>query len=92
MSELRRDPVMGRWVIIAPERALRTDAIITERPQRHPGPCVFCGGQETLDAHCRSRVGRRLRQPPIALRALRSQIELIGAHPHFDAPHRRRIK
>lgn len=51
MSELRRDPVIGRWVIIAPERALRTDAIITERPKRHPGPCVFCGGQETLDAH-----------------------------------------
>ena len=31
MSELRRDPVMGRWVIIAPERALRPERPRTKR-------------------------------------------------------------
>jgi UDPglucose--hexose-1-phosphate uridylyltransferase len=49
MSELRRDPVMGRWVIIAPERALRPDAMLTQRDERLAGPCVFCGGQEDRD-------------------------------------------
>lgn len=49
MSELRRDPVMGRWVIIAPERALRPDPISTSAQPRADGPCVFCEGQEHRD-------------------------------------------
>jgi UDPglucose--hexose-1-phosphate uridylyltransferase len=49
MSELRRDPVIGRWVIIAPERAQRPDAILTARRERQTGPCVFCDGQEARD-------------------------------------------
>ncbi len=51
MSELRRDPVMGRWVIIAPERALRPENMMLPKQERQPGPCVFCGGQEALDPH-----------------------------------------
>ncbi len=51
MSELRRDPVMGRWVIVAPERAQRAEAILVERRARQPGPCVFCSGQEGFDPH-----------------------------------------
>ncbi|PKO23254.1 MAG: galactose-1-phosphate uridylyltransferase [Chloroflexi bacterium HGW-Chloroflexi-1] len=49
MSELRRDPVIGRWVIIAPERALRPDEIDAPKHARQPGPCVFCSGQESRD-------------------------------------------
>ena len=49
MSEIRRDPVMGRWVIIAPERALRPDPIAPSAQGRQVGPCVFCGGQEDRD-------------------------------------------
>lgn len=49
MSELRRDPVMGRWVIIAPERALRPDPAALATPERKPGPCVFCRGEEHQD-------------------------------------------
>lgn len=51
MSEIRRDPVIGRWVIIAPERAARPDPIPLRLPERSPAPCVFCGGQEGLDPH-----------------------------------------
>jgi UDPglucose--hexose-1-phosphate uridylyltransferase len=51
VSELRRDPVAGRWVIIAPERALREDRMVVPSEERHPGPCVFCGGQEAVDPH-----------------------------------------
>lgn len=49
MSEIRRDPVMGRWVIIAPERGTRPDQVPAVSNGRQPGPCVFCGGQEFLD-------------------------------------------
>ena len=50
MSELRRDAITGRWVIIAPERRLSRDAF------RRPSPvgamdgdlCPFCEGQEAL--------------------------------------------
>lgn len=51
MSEIRRDPVIGRWVIIAPERAARPEPVPLNLPERQPAPCVFCGGQEALDPH-----------------------------------------
>ena len=49
MSELRRDPVMGRWVIIAPERARRPEQTAQPQGERRAGPCVFCEGQEAND-------------------------------------------
>ena len=49
MSELRRDPVMGRWVIIAPERARRPEQAAQPQGERRAGPCVFCEGQEAND-------------------------------------------
>jgi UDPglucose--hexose-1-phosphate uridylyltransferase len=49
VSELRRDPVLGRWVIMAPERGLRPERFVLPKEESDPGPCVFCGGQELLD-------------------------------------------
>ncbi|MHB1845166.1 MAG: galactose-1-phosphate uridylyltransferase [Deltaproteobacteria bacterium] len=48
MSELRRDPVLGRWVILAPERAGRpTDFPASREPPEEPGAlCPFCPGNE----------------------------------------------
>ena len=50
MSELRRDPLLRRWVIIAPER--RAD-LITRRLLRPPvvqeDPCPFCPGNEHMN-------------------------------------------
>ena len=48
MPELRRDPVVGRWVIISTERSRRPSdfASAPVRP-RNIGPCVFCPGQES---------------------------------------------
>lgn len=50
--ELRRDPVTGRWVVIAPERA-RRPVTLTDAEPRHRVevngervPCPFCPGQE----------------------------------------------
>ena len=48
MPELRRDPVVGRWVIISTERSRRPSdfASAPVRPQSAV-PCVFCPGQES---------------------------------------------
>ncbi|MEW6542969.1 MAG: galactose-1-phosphate uridylyltransferase [Nitrospirota bacterium] len=50
MPDLRRDPVVGRWVIISTERAGRPrDFFRTEAPrQTSPALCPFCPGQERL--------------------------------------------
>jgi UDPglucose--hexose-1-phosphate uridylyltransferase len=46
MAELRKDPVLGRWVNIATERVRRpADFRVTPSPPR-PGPCAFCAGHE----------------------------------------------
>jgi UDPglucose--hexose-1-phosphate uridylyltransferase len=48
MPELRKDPVIGRWVIVATERAKRPDQF-TSQLQEGPAekPCPFCQGKET---------------------------------------------
>lgn len=49
MAELRRDPILRRWVIMAPERA---GEIAERRPAVRPdgeGPCPFCPGNEHLN-------------------------------------------
>jgi UDPglucose--hexose-1-phosphate uridylyltransferase len=47
MPELRKDPILGRWVIVATERAKRPDQF-TGKPQEGPSEktCPFCEGNE----------------------------------------------
>jgi len=49
MPELRKDPVIGRWVIIATERARRPDQF-DEIPIEEPSEksCPFCDGKEQM--------------------------------------------
>lgn len=48
--EFRRDPVTGRWVIVAPERSQRPMQLEGAEPRHRVGkevrPCPFCVGQE----------------------------------------------
>jgi len=46
MPELRRDPIVGRWVIIATERARRPSQIRQGLEERTPSFCPFCPGNE----------------------------------------------
>jgi UDPglucose--hexose-1-phosphate uridylyltransferase len=46
MPELRKDPVVGRWVIISTERSLRPSSFTTEIPVRTSTFCPFCPGHE----------------------------------------------
>jgi UDPglucose--hexose-1-phosphate uridylyltransferase len=48
LPELRKDPIVGRWVIIATDRAKRPTDFIRERVQiRGSGFCPFCYGNES---------------------------------------------
>jgi len=47
MPELRKDPVIGRWVIIATERAKRPDQFLSKATEGPPEKaCPFCEGNE----------------------------------------------
>ncbi len=46
MSELRKDPILDRWVIIAAERGRRPADFPPEPPPPPPAACPFCGGNE----------------------------------------------
>ena len=48
MPELRKDPVVGQWVIMATERSRRPSDFVKNREERKGGPCVFCAGMEHL--------------------------------------------
>jgi UDPglucose--hexose-1-phosphate uridylyltransferase len=46
MPELRKDPVVGRWVIISTERGRRPSDFTTEPVRARSSNCVFCAGNE----------------------------------------------
>ena len=46
MPELRKDPIIGRWVIISTERAMRPDSFERDAEQYRRGFCPFCYGNE----------------------------------------------
>jgi UDPglucose--hexose-1-phosphate uridylyltransferase len=46
MHELRKDPVIGRWVIIASDRASRPTDFVIDRQMPSGGSCPFCYGSE----------------------------------------------
>jgi UDPglucose--hexose-1-phosphate uridylyltransferase len=47
MSELRKDPIIGRWVIISTDRGKRPSEFVSAPPPRKSGGfCPFCAGNE----------------------------------------------
>ena len=51
MPELRKDPLIGRWVIIATERAKRPmDFLAPHQEPAEEGECPFCEGHEASTA------------------------------------------
>ena len=47
MPELRKDPIIGRWVIIAVERARRPKGFKAAVSMPEEGDCPFCEGKES---------------------------------------------
>ncbi len=48
MSELRRDPIIGRWVIVSTERSKRPMDIPKEQTPLSTRSCPFCAGNEAM--------------------------------------------
>jgi UDPglucose--hexose-1-phosphate uridylyltransferase len=48
MSQLRKDPVVSRWVIVSTERARRPTQYKTEDDISFQEPCPFCEGNEVM--------------------------------------------
>jgi len=46
MPELRKDPVVGRWVIIATDRARRPSDFVADPVRPRVSACAFCEGHE----------------------------------------------
>jgi UDPglucose--hexose-1-phosphate uridylyltransferase len=49
--ELRKDPILDTWVIIAPERAKRPVRQLAEPPPDRADTCPFCEGHEARTPH-----------------------------------------
>lgn len=64
MPELRRDPIVGRWVIIATERARRPSDVPRGPPSPEPRLCPFCPGQEDKTPREVYVAGRSPSAPP----------------------------
>ncbi len=47
MPELRKDPIVGRWVIISTDRAKRPSDFLREAVKIKGGFCPFCNGNES---------------------------------------------
>jgi galactose-1-phosphate uridylyltransferase len=44
VPELRKDPIVGRWVIISTDRAKRPADFVREPVTKKGGFCPFCAG------------------------------------------------
>lgn len=86
MPELRKDPIVGRWVIIATERRMRPLDFRVQPSAPQGGICPFCPGNEDLtppeimayrpDGSSRNKPGWTLRVVPNKFPALRIEGEL----------------
>ncbi len=47
VPELRKDPVVGRWVIISTDRAKRPSDFLRNKVVQKGGFCPFCPGNES---------------------------------------------
>jgi UDPglucose--hexose-1-phosphate uridylyltransferase len=86
MPDLRKDPIVGRWVIVAKGRAKRPHDFENPPPLRTDGFCPFCEGNEDKTTHeivayrsagsARNRQGWRVRVIPNKFPALEIEGEL----------------
>ena len=88
MSDLRKDPVTGRWVIISTERRKRPTDFRLESVQVAPDPsCPFCEGHEALTprellAHRRN--GSAPNSPGWELRVVPNQFPVLRVEGSLD--------
>ncbi len=82
MPELRKDPITGRWVIIATDRAKRPTDFVRERVEiRGSGFCPFCYGNESKtppEVHAYRSDGSAKDTPGWSLRVVPNKFPALG--------------
>jgi UDPglucose--hexose-1-phosphate uridylyltransferase len=82
LPELRKDPVTGRWVIIATDRAKRPTDFVREKVQiRGSGFCPFCYGNEAKtppEIHAYRSDGSARNTPGWSLRVVPNKFPALG--------------
>ena len=89
MSELRKDPVTGRWVIIATERRKRPTDFLLEsvHPSAGDGSCPFCAGHEQMtpkELLAFGRTGSSPDTPGWSLRVIPNQYPVLRVEGTLD--------
>jgi UDPglucose--hexose-1-phosphate uridylyltransferase len=88
MSELRKDPVTGRWVIISTERRKRPSDFRLDPVHRPPDPaCPFCEGHEHMTPRellAYRRNGAAANQPGWDLRIVPNQFPVLRVEGSLD--------
>lgn len=64
MPELRKDPVLGRWIIISEERSRRPTDFVVDKIQSKGGFCPLCPGNENTTPPEVLVYGRSSSAPP----------------------------
>ncbi len=93
MSEFRRNPITGQWVIIAANRGSRPQDIVVEHVASSQRECPFCEGHESVTpgevlalreaGSATDGPGWRVRVVPNKYPAL---VGTVPARPHFAQP------
>ena len=82
MPELRKDPVTGRWVIIATDLAKRPSDFVREKVEIHgSGFCPFCAGNEAKtppEIHSYRKDGSARDTPGWSLRVVPNKFPALG--------------
>ena len=89
MPELRKDPILGRWVIVATERAKRpTDfSFSPEEDVTPPEKCPFCEGHEHLttpEIYALRKKGTKSNSPGWSIRVIPSISPFLSTKGDLD--------
>lgn len=91
MPELRRDPIIGRWVIISTERAKRPDQFGTGKVEEDllasGGKCPFCEGNESMtppEIYALRKPGARPNGPGWDVRVIPAMFPLLKIEESLD--------
>lgn len=84
MAELRRDPIVGRQVIIAPERAARPQEFVDRPHTERTANCPFCEGNEIEtpgEIAALRAAATRPNEPGWQVRVIPNKYPAVGSQP-----------
>src|SRR5437762_281208 len=79
--QLRKDPIVDRWVVIAPERAARPTELEDPGHLAHHAACPFCEGREAEtppEVHALRRPGSPPDGPGWHVRVVPNRFPAVG--------------